>query len=111
MGLRKRSTSTTTKTSPDVGTPEQHKIRKRVRAMRDDELFDWVDAALYPIGRGVSEARKGLHPSGLTEAREGVVTLTEVLDELIRRREADVRKEPGQIAPQDLPRPPLVGRV
>jgi hypothetical protein len=107
MGLRKK----TSQPEADVGTPQQLKVRKRIRAMGDAELFDWLDAALYPVGRGISEARKGLAPTGLTEAREGMMTFLEVLDELIRRRESDIRLEPGEIRPEDLPRPPMAGRV
>lgn len=65
--------------------PSRGKLEERARKLDGNALLDWAEAALYPIGRGLSDYRKGLNPDGALEALQGAEALYVVLRELSQR--------------------------
>ena len=66
---------------------EQTKVEKRVASLPSEDLTNWVDQALFSIGRNISEWNKTSDYAYIDEAHLGSEALIAVLSELKRRAE------------------------
>ena len=65
--------------------PFSEKVAKRVAKIPSSELENWVDQAIYELGRCVSSYGKRREQTYLNEALNGAEALHAVIDELYTR--------------------------
>lgn len=67
--------------------PKPTQVERRVARMTEGALFDWVDSAVYGLGRTMADYRKSSEPFYLQEATLAAETLYAITRELATRAE------------------------
>lgn len=67
---------------------QKTKVEKRVESLPTSELLQWVEQALYPIGRNLSAWQKNNESVYLEEARMNAEVVYTIVETITKRQNA-----------------------